>query len=62
MFAGEGVFFGVEDFLLLQLERLGDVALAADGGLTANVVSGDEVEVGLGDFDVVTKIIREADF
>jgi hypothetical protein len=42
-------------------ERLGDVALAADGGLAADVVGGDEVEVGLGDLDVVAKIVCEAD-
>ena len=60
-FAREGVFLGVEDFLFLLLERLGDVALAADGGLPADVVGGHEVEVGLGDLDVVPKIIREPD-
>ena len=60
--AGEGVFFGVEDFFFLQLESLGDVALTADGGLTADIVRGNELQVGFGDLDVVTKIIREADF
>jgi hypothetical protein len=45
----------VEDFLFLLLERLGDVALAADRGLPADVVGRDEVQVGLGDLDVIAE-------
>ena len=37
----------------------GDVALAVDGRLPANVVGWDEVEVGLGDLDVVAEVIGE---
>jgi len=61
LLAGEGVFLGVEDFLFFLAEAFGDVAFAADGGLAADVVGGDEVEVGLGDFDVVAEIAGELD-
>jgi len=37
------------------LEPLGDVALAVHRGLLADVIGRDEVQVGLGDLDVVTE-------
>jgi hypothetical protein len=46
-FARGGVFLGVEDFLFLLFERLGDVALAADGGLAADVVGGTRWRLAL---------------
>lgn len=61
LFAGEGVFLGVEDFFFFGAEVFGDVALAVHGGLAADVVGRDEVEVGLGDLDVVAEIVREFD-
>ncbi len=59
LFAGEGVFLGVEDLLFFGAQILGDVALAVHGRLAADVVGRDEVEIGLGDLDVVAEIVRE---
>ena len=50
----------MEDLALLLPQGVRHVALAPDRGLPADVVGGDQVEVGLGDVDVVSEIIREA--
>src|SRR5688500_3893024 len=48
-------FIRAEDLILHALEFLRDVALTVDGGLLAMVIGGNAADVGLGDFDEITK-------
>ena len=54
-----GIFLGVKNLLFLLLEGFGHIALAAHGRLSANIIGGDQVEIGFGNLDVVTEIICE---
>lgn len=61
LFAGFGFFLGVENFFFFFLQFLGVVALGVDGGLAADVVIGNEVEVRFRDFYEVAKRVVELD-
>ena len=54
-----GIFLGVKNLLFLLLEGLGHIALAAHRRLSANIIGGDQVQIGFGNLDVVTEIICE---
>ena len=57
LLTGQGIFFGVQDFLFLLLQIVGDIALAVHGCLTADVVFRHEVQIGFGNVDVVAEVV-----
>ena len=57
----EDLLFGGEDFALVLLQLGRGEALGVDQRLLALVVGGGQMQVGLGDFDVVAEDVVEAD-
>lgn len=60
--AGAGTFLGAEDLSFDFFEFGCDEALAAHGGLFANIVIGNRAQIGFCDFDEVAEDRGEADF
>ncbi len=54
-FAGEAAFLGVEDFLFFLFQLLGIEALRIDHCLLADVILGNERQVGFGNFNEITE-------
>src|SRR5258707_3711092 len=58
----EDALVGGEDFALVFFQLWRSETLGVDQGLLALVISGREMQVGLGNFDVVAENMVEADF